>query len=332
MKNAILIDFEPNSLWDFDKVISNETNEKWEVLKEVSNLNQGSLFQNIIRYLKYFSFPFCILLKKKQYSKLIAWQQFYGIIYSFYTQLFKISKGPDLYIMTFIYKEKNGVIGILYKKFINYSLKSKFIKQIFVFSNSEKAYYSQKLEIDLKKFSYIRLGVEDYNIEKQETNRCEEKYYLSVGRSNRDYDFLIEHWSSKWGNLKIITDMDIKASFDKTKIEIIQDCYNADYYEYLSNCYAVIIPLADENISSGELVTIQAGMFEKPVISTYNKTLQNYIINGETGFLINKTEIEKYMNLLKNEELYRKMCCNARKNYELKHSLKSMANEITNYL
>lgn len=329
MKNVILIDFEPNSMWNFDEILSEQTNEEWKVIKKVSNLNQGNNLQCIVRYLKYFLFPFVVLLKKKKYLKLVAWQQFYGIVFAFYTQLFSVKKSPNIYIMTFIYKEKKGVFGKIYKNFIKYSLESEFVKKIFVFSSSEIDYYSEKLLLDPVKFSYIRLGVEDCCVERK--NNCREKFYLSVGRSNRDYEFLINHWNSAWGKLKIITDLDIINTCCNAVIEVIHNCYNDEYYKYLSECYAVLVPLMDENISSGELVVIQAGMFSKPVIATFNKTLQNYIIDGINGYLVSKSMFVECINVLEKSD-YKKICFDARKNYEENHSLKSMAMDISKYL
>lgn len=329
MKNAILIDFKPNSMWDFNKVLSEETDEEWEVIKKVSNLNQGNILQSVLRYFKYFLFPFGVFLKKKTYSKLFAWQQFYGIVYAFYTHLFRAKNSPNVFIMTFIYKEKKGVFGNLYKKFVSYSLESKFVKKIFVFSSSEVEYYSKIFNLDSEKFAYIRLGVEDCYVERK--INYSDKFYLSVGRSNRDYDFLVNHWNSAWGRLKIITDMDIKNTCYNPQIEVIRNCYNDEYYEYLSKSYAVLIPLMNENISSGELVVIQAGMFSKPVIATYNKTLQDYISDGRNGYLVSKNMFDEYINILEKTD-YKKMCSDARKNYEENHSLKSMAREISKYL
>ena len=327
--NALLIDFNPGDKWNFVELLEAKTKEEWAVLKNVSNLNQGSKWQTLVRYMKYFYFPFKVFLTRNSYEKILAWQQFYGIIYAFFTRIFRIKNGPSIYIMTFIYKEKKGVIGRVYKKFIQYSLESTFLERIFVFSSSEPHYYSEKLNIDVARFSYIKLGVED---ECEEVSLEHESYFLSVGRSNRDYEFLIRNWEKSWGKLVIITDSEIHAEIDKNTVMVVRNCYGNDYYEYLKKCYAVVLPMKDTNISSGELVTIQAGMFGKPIVSTYNKSLINYIENGVNGFLVKKEDFGNYINFLEDKDIYKEMCLKARKFYSHNYSLSSMAEEIAEFL
>lgn len=329
MGNVILIDFEPSSHWNFKELLEKSTGESWEVKKEVSNIIQGGRIQTLKRYLKYFSFPFSVFSERKRYKKVLAWQQFFGILFAFYYRLFHVSEGPKLYVMTFIYKEKNGFIGKIYRWFIRYSLGAKCLKKIFVFSPSECEYYSKILNVDRSLFISIDLGVEDYCKDySYELNS--EKYYLSVGRSNRDYRYLIDNWNGSYGRLKIITDLLIDT--DKETISIIKNCYDQDYYDILKGCYALIVPLEDINISSGELVTIQANMFGKPVIASYNNTLRNYIEDGVNGYMCDKEQFEKYMDILENEDAYKKMCLKSREFYMNHYSLENMAYEIAEYI
>lgn len=326
--NALLIDFDPGKNWNFAELLEKKTNDKWIVIKSISNLNQGSKLQALIRYIKYFLFPLKVLIKRNRFRKILAWQQFYGLIYAFYTRLFNIKKSPDIYIMTFIYKKKNGVMGKIYKRFIQFSLGSPFIKRVFVFSSKEPVYYSNKLSLDIELFSSIKLGVED------ETNNIEKEndgYFLSVGRSNRDYEFLINNWKDHFGKLVIITDESIQTDKLGDNIELVRNCYGEDYYNYLLRCYAVVLPMKDVNISSGELVTIQAGMFGKPVISTYNKSLEDYIKFGVNGFLVCREDLEKYIDYIKNGNHYSEICLKARAFYETNFSLDSMAEAIASF-
>lgn len=329
MGNVILIDFEPSSRWNFKELLEETTGESWEVKKEVSNIIQGGRIQTLKRYLKYFSFPFSVFSERKRYKKVLAWQQFFGILFAFYYRLFHVSGGPDLYVMTFIYKEKSGFVGKIYRCFIRYSLGAKCLKKLFVFSPSECDYYSKLLNVDISLFVSIDLGVEDY-CKDYRFDLNSEKYYLSVGRSNRDYRYLIDNWNDSYGRLKIITDLLIDT--DKESVSIIKNCYDQDYYDILKDCYALIVPLEDTNISSGELVTIQANMFGKPVIASYNITLRNYIEDGVNGYMCDKERFEEYMDILENKDTYRKMCFDSREFYMNRYSLENMTNEVAEFI
>ena len=60
-------------------------------------------------------------------------------------------------------------------------------------------------------------------------------------------------------------------------IEILADCHDNDFFRELAKCKAVIVPLEDTHISSGQLVIIQAMMYGKPVVVTENDTVKDYV-------------------------------------------------------
>ena len=86
--NLILIDFPKIEDWEFKKLLNETTNLVWEEAEAISNKGRKNKIYNIIRYFKYFSFPFHIFLNRKKYKNIIAWQLFYGLLYAFYCRLF----------------------------------------------------------------------------------------------------------------------------------------------------------------------------------------------------------------------------------------------------
>ena len=48
----------------------------------------------------------------------------------------------------------------------------------------------------------------------------------------------------------------------------------------------VVIPLADLNISSGQLMLLQAMQLGKPIIVTNNSTIYDYVEHGRTGLIL----------------------------------------------
>ena len=102
-KNIILADHNVSEEWEFKKAIENETKEKWELEVCLTNRLHGNKFKEMLRYVKYFIFSLKIFLKRNKYNKIIAWQQFYGLLIAFYCRLFKVKNFPDIYVMIFIY-------------------------------------------------------------------------------------------------------------------------------------------------------------------------------------------------------------------------------------
>ena len=326
MENIILVDFNTPKDWAFKKALEDATNKKWTVIKSVSNRNHGTKMQVLIRYLKYFGFPFKIFLKRRKYDSVLAWQQFYGLVLAFYFKLFRVKQPPEITVMTFIYKQKESFFGVIYGKFIRFVVKSGYIKRFIVFSKSEQEYYAELFGISRENFVVETLGIQDvYGI--VGSRIPEEKYFLAAGRSNRDYDFLRNAWQNK-DKIKIVCDTCKET--DTECIKYLKNCYHKEFVQELSNCYAVIVPLQDEKISSGQLVILQAMMLKKPVIVTKNDTVTDYVEDGIDGFIINKDaeSLSWAIEQVKDSKIYDTIVKNARKSFEDKFSLYAMGARI----
>lgn len=326
MENVVLVDFKTPKNWSFKKALEDVTNKQWAVIELVSNKNHGTKLQVLLRYLKYFGFPFKIFLNRRKYVSVLAWQQFYGLVLAFYFKLFRVRQAPEITVMTFIYKQKESFLGLIYGKFIRFVVKSGYIKRFIVFSKSEQEYYAELFGVSKENFVVETLGIQDvYGI--VGSRILDEKYFLAAGRSNRDYGFLKNAWQNQ-DKLKIICDTCKET--DTEHIKYLKNCYHKEFVQELSDCYAVIVPLQDEKISSGQLVILQAMMLKKPVIVTKNDTVIDYVEDGIDGFIINKDaeSLSWAIEQLKEPEIYNAFAENARKSFEDRFSLYAMGLRI----
>lgn len=322
-ENVILIDYDAPKEWEFHKAIENTTREKWRIYKAVSNENHGGILQKVIRYVKYFWVPIKIVKNYENYSKILAWQQFYGLVLAFYFRLLNIKNAPEIVVMTFIYKPKKAFVGKAYDKFMKYIVTSGYIKYFVVFSKNEKIRYAEYFGISESKFVSEKLGYEDKT---QEVSPLpSEDFYLAAGRSNRDYNFLITSWRRRKEQLKIICDT-LSEQDTENNIKILTNCHGVDYFTELAKCKAVIVPLEDTHISSGQLVIIQAMMYGKPIIVTENDAVRDYVDSGRTGVVIEKTEeaLSEAMLSLTNELYYNAISVAERNKYESDFSVYAM--------
>lgn len=328
-KNIILIDFPKIKNWEFKENLNKITNLQWEEVEGVSNWIRKNKISNLIRYIKYFLFPLDIFIKRAQYKNIVAWQQFYGLLYAFYCRLFHTKKHNNLVIMTFIYKQKKGLIGKIYFKFIKYVVQSKYVDVFICFSKNECEYYSNEFNVSQDKFKFSTLGIENISLPKELKTNKNEKTIISCGRSNRDYNFLYNALKNTNYNLNIISD---ECKLENCKnITIYNNVFGRKYLKMLNNSYIAIIPLKDENISAGQLVILQAMQLGKPIICTNSNTVSDYIEDGVTGFIVKKDAeslralIEKLYN---DEELYNKISKNQKEIFEKKFSTKALANQV----
>ena len=326
-ENVILVDYDAPNNWEFHKAIEEATGYKWRVYKAVSNENHGGILQKLIRYAKYFLTPIKIAKNRNNYDKVLAWQQFYGLILAFYFRLMHVKESPEIVILTFIYMPKKSLIGKIYDKFMRYIVTSGYIKYFVVFSESEKRRYADYFDIPESQFIFETLGYEDKT---KDVPRLESAdFYLAAGRSNRDYKFLTEAWGKRKEKLEIICDT-LNSKSVRENIKILTNCHDDDFFRELSKCRAVIVPLENTHISSGQLVIIQAMMYGKPVIVTENETVTDYIDSGRTGLVIKKTEkdLSDSITALTDKKYYEEISAAERSQYESKFSVYAMGTAI----
>ena len=122
--------------------------------------------------------------------------------------------------------------------------------------------------------------------------------------------------------------MNLKSAIEN--IKILTNCHDDDYFRELAKCRAVIVPLEDTHISSGQLVIIQAMMYGKPVIVTENDTVTDYIDSGKTGLVIKKTKknLSDAISALSDEKYYEEISAAERSQYESKFSVYAMGTAI----
>lgn len=328
-ENIILIDFPLPKQWEFHQGIEKETGDLWKVIGCTSNQLRTNIWKKICRYIRYFSFPWKIFCNRKSYNKIIAWQQFYGLIFAFFEKIFHVKKENYLVVMTFIYKEKKWG-GRLYYNFIKYIIESDYVDKLVVFSSSEKRYYSELFNISEDKFFCTNIGIEDISDKYKISNNGR---MLAVGRSNRDYDFLISSLKGTGVPIDIICDT---VNFENEDNIIVYKNISGDaYYKMLARCNAVIIPLKERKISSGQLVILQAMMMGKPLIITEAESIKDYVTNEKTALIIEKNKKDLLMAINRVYEdlsLYKTLQIQERSEYEENYSLFKMGCNIGRFV
>lgn len=313
MNNVVLVDFKPSFKWGFMKVLSASSSESWNSIFCQTNQYHGSKLSSLKRMFWYFVFPLQIVLKRKKFIKIIGWQQFYGLNFAFWCRLFHLKKVNDLTVMTFIYKRKAGVAGFLYHQYMKYIVTSKYIDHFICFAKEECDYYSEMFEVDKNNFVFIPLG-------KAETSNVpvsDEGYIFATGRSNRNYDFLVNTLKETKYTLVIACDT-YHPTTTLQNVKVLNDCHGSQMLNLMAKCHCVVCPLKDLKTSSGQLVVLQAMALGKPVICTKADGIKDYVDDGITGFLIDNDK-ECWMAALRklydDKNLYSEMCAHARTSY-----------------
>ena len=141
-ENLILVDFVPESNWKFKNDLEKRTGVNFKVRIEDTHNLQGKL-SGIIRYISYFIVPLKYIIKRNQIECIVAWQQFYGLLFAFWMRLFHVKKKNKLIVMTFIYKKRKGIFGKIYFAFMKYIVCSAYVDVLQCFSEHECEMYSE---------------------------------------------------------------------------------------------------------------------------------------------------------------------------------------------
>ncbi len=304
-QNIILCDCEIDEVKDLKDGLESLDNDIYiyiyQIKSHIANWKRKGKLSEVKRYLKYFRIGFKYFVHRKKYNVIIGWQQFYVLILSYFCSIFHVKKRNKLVVMNFTYKKKNK-FGKIYHSFMAKCLNPKYIDYIHVLSKNYATEISKEFNFPLDRIIVTYFGISDHYEEYSKLTRPSKykdtKYALSIGRSNRDFDFLINSWDNIDYHLVIISDK-YEGQTNNPNIEILRDVCGDDSYPWIANCECMIIPIDDGSICSGDTVLLTAMSLKKKVIVTTPSTLaEMYVENNKTAFCINKTkeELEEAMN------------------------------------
>lgn len=334
-----MADTDAGGIKDFtDGVIETSSVKDFTVIS-VRQGGHGSVWKQFKRYASYFLVPLRAFFHRKEYRYILGWQQFYTNIFAFYCKLFHVKKTQTVISLNFTYKAKSGIIGKLYKWFMLYSINSPYIDYLHVPSSNYADRCVRELGVPREKFVVTTFGVSDTWKECKTLEAPMREYALSIGRSNRDFDFLVEVYSQeilKNQKLVLISDMYKPKEPLPDNILWLNNVKGAASKPWMVHADFMILPIEDGNIASGDTVLLTSMSFEKTVVITRPSTLaEMYIEDGVDGIAMEKDVVrfaEKIHELATNESLRNEIGRRARKSYLEKFSLNSMGKQIGKFV
>lgn len=332
-KNVILADCDKEELKDLIKGLQISMNREIYIENCICNEDHGKIL-NIKRYLLYALYPIKFIFRHKQYEYVIGWQQFYALFFMFYCKLFHLKNMPKVIVCNFTYKEKKGLAGIIYLKLMKYCVSSSHLDYIHVPSYQVAKKYADDFLISIDKFVCVPFGLPDTSKQWKGSKVKEKDYIFSIGRSNRDFDFLVTAWRRMPDDQLLIIASDSYKPKNSLPSNVIhrKDIVGDRQFPYIMNCKAMIIPIKDSMICSGDTVLMKAMSFEKPLIITIPSTLaEMYVVNGYNGLTVEKNPdyfVKLLCDLLHDEKKMKILGKNARESYLKNYSRFSMGEKI----
>ncbi len=133
---------------------------------------------------------------------------------------------------------------------MTFCVRNKYIDYIYVLSTEYANKCAKEFDLPIEKFRVTPFGLDD-TYEKYKDIKVEyNDYTLAIGRSNRDYDFLIKVWKKLPKDQKLVIACDEYKATEKLPENIILRNDITFDIPYIANCKLMIIPIQDGNIAS----------------------------------------------------------------------------------
>jgi len=207
----------------------------------------------LIRHASYFILALKVFFLEKEYKIIIFWQQFIGLYYGLLSYLKKTER-PNAFLMPFIFKQRKGALGKIHKLLFSLALRCSAIRAVICHSSCEMMYYQRIFSRNRNKIYFIPYGQSSENEDNNKHLLADKPYFFSGGTSNRDYVTLASAAAkTKYYFIIACTQTDIKGLNMPSNFKVIHDAYRKKFDSLVKECLAVIIPLKDPNISSGQI-------------------------------------------------------------------------------
>ncbi len=333
--NVVLADAREEQDWEFVRELRNVTKKPW-IVKSWNDLDRKNvLFSDFRRFAGYFLHMFAVFLQRNRYLSIIAWQQFYGLVFAFYCQLFHVKKRNGLVVMAFIYNKRQGLVGRLYHAFISGVVRSGYVDKFVVYSSCEAAYYADLFHVPQSTFQYLPLGIKKEVLVPQKDVKVKSPFLLAVGRSNRDYGFLFRCVEKLPYNIVVLADCIGKETVIPHNVKLFRDMYGMEYLQMLQESMGVLIPLKDTKVSCGQLVMLQAMQYGKPVIVTDSASVRDYA-KDDVNAIVCKKEEEAFgkaiVELMEDPKLRERLAKNGKEMFYGCFTLHALAKNVSGLL
>jgi glycosyltransferase involved in cell wall biosynthesis len=232
-----------------------------------------------------------------------------------------------------MYNPRRGWLGRIYKLFYQFCLDSKAISCFICHSSTERENYLKEFGQERRNsIVFLKLGGgKPFNTAGDhgpETGR----YFFSGGSSNRDYRTLVESFYGLEERLVIACyPSDVKGLRIPPNVEIRHNVYGENFTHLMERSYAVIIPLLKTEVSSGQLVLLDAMRLGKPIAVTKGGCTRDYL-PADTGIIIEPYCVEgirtAVQHLVRDPEHARRLGQKAKEYYERDHTVMRYAQRL----
>jgi glycosyltransferase involved in cell wall biosynthesis len=187
-------------------------------------------------------------------------------------------------ILQFISREPDASFKSSIKEFIQRAF-LKTVHKVVCSSRSEARFYQQRFGWTTEKSVFVALQTDARHLDHQP--RPPINAVVAAGRSYRDYGTLVEAVAGTGIRTIIVCGRQGAGVANlPPEVEVVTELSLPELTGLISAARAVVLPLQDSRISTGQSVLLQAMALGKAVIATRTAGTEDYIDNGVDGILV----------------------------------------------
>ena len=231
----------------------------------------------LLRHVHYFQLAVFAVFSRRKHDSVFIWQQYVGLYYFLLSIVYPFHQRPCC-VYYIIYRDSPGSIISWIKRFLmTRMIRSRFVQRAVFLSRCDALYPhipSAKrilLSTYTEKSSYIEKRLMDGSVKIDSD-------YFSGGANNRDFlalKHLAESMEEKEFTVACLPRDKARMSPIPKNMRIDCEAYGDAFEELVLTTRAVVLPLEDPNVTSGQIVCLRALQSAKPVFMTKN----NFIID-----------------------------------------------------
>jgi glycosyltransferase involved in cell wall biosynthesis len=262
----------------------------------------------------------------KKYDLVVAWEGKNGFPYAFFQRALH-HRRPPLVILSFSFR---GLIR-------GFTPLARFILEgvdhITVTTRFEFEYYQRIFGLSLGQISLCLLGGYDVEATQKSEAMRSDRFILAAGRSYRDYATLTQAVHGIQAKVVLIARrFNLSGIAIPRNVERMDFLPLVDFMQMVEQSQFLIVPLQPVPHAAGDIHLVQAMSASKAVVATRTPSSETYVIDGETGILVNPSNVAELrraiQHLLDHPEEMNRMGRNARKRYEEYHTMTAFAHRV----
>lgn len=254
------------------------------------------------RHLGYFQLAYFAIRQRKQFDGILIWQQFVALYYYLLAVLMPGARSTPVILYYIIYKKSsNGWVNWAKHRIMRAMVNSRQMAVVYFMSRSDYLYKETDLA---KRRLLVYCPFNSVFIERNPA--CigtVGQFYFSGGASNRNYS-----------QIRQLADLMPDAQFSVASLPAIHgvfkpcppnvnlhtDVYGDEFEDLVLRSRAVIIPLADPMVTSGQMVVLAAMQAGKAVFITRNDFVDDWVGRDQAaGFLYEYEDLEHLTHMLR---------------------------------